>query len=376
MKYINFLSALLALTLFSCSSGKKALQKGDYYTAVAQSVERLKTDPDNKNASKVLQDGYPLAITWSQEELDLALSSNMGFKWERAIDLMQQVNHLSDLIRSTPAARKIIESPKNYTSELNMAYEKAAEQRYSVGVSELEKNTQESARSAFEHFQRTIQLIPDYKDAQEKMETAKDIATLQVVVEAITVNVRNYTLSSEFFYEQVFAYLYERFPETGFVNFVSPDEAEKFNISQPDYVVQMEFTDFSVGNIIRSQEKKKISKTEEVTLNDSTKVKETYRAELKIYTDKIISDGSLSCRIIDFQSDKLIQNRMFHGAYTWINEYAIYAGDSRALTAWHKELISNDAQPLPPKQDLFVEFTRPIYTDLTTSLYSYFRKYK
>ncbi len=129
---LNF--CILILIISSCSTGKKALEKGDYFSAITKSVERLKSDPDNKKAIKVLEDGYPLALEWSQEEIDLALSSNSAFKWEGAIYQMEQVNRMSEMIRSTPAARKIISNPKSYSSELNIAYEKAADARYHCGI--------------------------------------------------------------------------------------------------------------------------------------------------------------------------------------------------------------------------------------------------
>jgi hypothetical protein len=289
---------------------------------------------------------------------------------------MQQVNRLSDLIRSTPAARNIITNPKSYSSELNMAYEKAAEQRYTVGLSELEKNTQKDARTAFEHFYKADQLIPGYNNVQEKMEIAKNLATVQVIVEAVTVNTRNYKLSSEFFYDQIFEYLNNRFPQQGFVNFVSPGQADNLQITQPDFIVRMEFFDFSVGNIVRNQKKESLVKREEVAINDSTKVTKTYRAELKTYTDEVISEGRLNYKIIDFQSDKLMRDKLIPGSFTWINQYAIYAGDAKALNTKQEALISNDALPLPPKQELFIEFTRPIYTELTSELYGFFRRYK
>ena len=49
-------------------------------------------------ATTVVKEGYPMTIDWSQEELDLALSSNQAFKWEQAINIMHQVNRLSEQI--------------------------------------------------------------------------------------------------------------------------------------------------------------------------------------------------------------------------------------------------------------------------------------
>lgn len=368
---------ILIFLISSCSTGKKALEKGDYYAAITKSVERLKSDTDNKKAIKVLEDGYPLALEWSQEEIDLALSSNSAFKWEGAINQMEQVNRMSDLIRSTPAARKIISNPKSYSSELNMAYEKAAEARYIAGLNELGKNTRETARNAFDNFYKANQFVSGYKDVAGKMNEAKDIATLRVIVEAAVVNTQRYKLSSQFFYDQVFKYLSNNYSKNGFVQFFSPDQAEKFKIDQPDFIVQMEFFDFSVGNLTRTVNEENLIKKVPVERKDSARVKEiTYSAKLKTYTDEVLSAGRLNFRVIDFNTNDLMRNNLIPGSFTWVNQYAIFAGDKEALSKQQLLLTQKQALPLPPEQDLFIQFTKPIYEQLVNQIDQFFRKYK
>lgn len=368
---------ILIFLISSCSTGKKALEKGDYYAAITKSVERLKSDTDNKKAIKVLEDGYPLALEWSQEEIDLALSSNSAFKWEGAINQMEQVNRMSDLIRSTPATRKIISNPKSYSSELNMAYEKAAEARYIAGLNELEKNTRETARNAFDNFYKANQFVSGYKDVAGKMNEAKDIATLKVIVEAAVVNTQRYKLSSQFFYDQVFKYLSNNYSKNGFVQFFSPDQAEKFKIDQPDFIVQMEFFDFSVGNLTRTVNEENLIKKVPVERKDSARVKEiTYSAKLKTYTDEVLSAGRLNFRVIDFNTNDLMRNNLIPGSFTWVNQYAIFAGDKEALSKQQLLLTQKQALPLPPEQDLFIQFTKPIYEQLVNQIDQFFRKYK
>ena len=376
MKIKNLLILLFSISVLSCSTGKKALQKGDYYSAISKAVDRLKSDPDNTKALQVLKEGYPLALTWSQEELDFILTANQAFKWEDAINIMHQVNRLSEQIRRTPAARKIIREPKTYGSELNMAYEKAAKERYLAGTEFLEQGTREDAKTAFSHFQRAEGYIPHYEDVQQKLMLAKEMATLQVVVEAAMVRTRTYKLSSEFFYNQVFEYLNNQFPSDGFVNFLSPQQAENFQVTQPDFIVQMEFFDFSVGNLIRHENEQALVRTEKVAINDTTEVTKTYRAKLKTFTDEVISQGRLNYKIVDFQSNKLMRDQLVPGSFTWINEYAIFVGEQKALTEQQYLLTKNRALPLPPNQEVFIEFTRPIYERLSNDLYSYFRRYR
>jgi hypothetical protein len=376
MKKTKLILLLFTFVVISCSTGQKALQKGNYYNAITKAVERLKSDPSNTKALDVLRDGYPLTLKWSQEELDLALSSNQAFKWEKTIDIMQQVNRLSDLIRSTPAAREIIGETTTYSSELNMAYEKAAEDRYQSGLQFLAENTRESARNAYNSFAKADQMIPAYNDVTQKMAIAKEMATLKVIVEAITVRTKTYQLSSEFFYDQIFEYLNNQFPNQGFVNFLSPSEAEKFQVTQPDFVVQMEFYDFSVGNLVRHVKEEEIVKRDKVAINDTTSVTKTYRAKLKTYTDEIISNGRLSYKIVDFKQDKLMRDELVPGSFTWINNYALFVGDEKALSDIQYNLTKTNVVPPPPNQELFIEFTRPIYDQVTTDLHNFFRRYR
>ena len=367
---------IIIILLSSCSTGKKAFQKGDYFSAVLKAVERLKSAPENKNATEVLKEGYPMTIEWAQEEMDLILTSNSNFKWEQAVGLMRQVNQLSDEIRSTPAARKIISNPKTYTSELNMASEKAAEDRYNTGLAEMDINTRESARIAYEHFSIADQFVNNYKNSNELMATAKEIATLRVVVQAIPVNTQRYRLSSEFFYNQVFEYLNNQFRPSGFVNFYSPNQAEKEKLKNPDFVVDMEFFDFSVGNLSRTEKEETVEKSVKIESRDTTKVQyKTYTAKLKTFTDKVYSGGTLRLRIIDPANDKLLMDELVPGSFTWVNDYAMFVGDKEALNNTQFELTKRKALPLPPEQDLFIEFTKPIYSQVTQNLNRFFRRF-
>jgi len=367
---------IIIILLASCSTGKKAFQKGDYFSAVLKAVERLKSAPENKNATEVLKEGYPMTIEWAQEEMDLILTSNSNFKWEQAVGLMRQVNQLSDEIRSTPAARKIISNPKTYSSELNMASEKAAEDRYNAGLAEMDINTRESARIAYEHFSIADQFVNNYKNSNELMATAKEIATLRVVVQAIPVNTQKYRLSSEFFYNQVFEYLNNQFRLSEFVNFYSPNQAEKEKLKNPDFVVDMEFFDFSVGNLSRTEKEETVEKSVKIESRDTTKVQyKTYTAKLKTFTDKVYSGGTLRLRIIDPANDKLLMDELVPGSFTWVNDYAMFVGDKEALNNNQFELTKRKALPLPPEQDLFIEFTKPIYSQVTQNLNRFFRRF-
>jgi hypothetical protein len=246
-----------------------------------------------------------------------------------------------------------------------------------VGLNELEKNTRESARNAFDNFYKANQFVTGYKNVAAKMNEAKELATLNVIVEAAVVNTQRYKLSSQFFYDQVFKYVNNNYPKNGFVHFFSPEQAEKFKINQPDFIVQMEFFDFSVGNLTRTVNEENLVRKVPVERKDSTRIKEVvYTAKLKTYTDEVVSGGRLNLRIIDFSTKDLMRNNLIPGSFTWVNKYAIFAGDKEALNQQQLQLTQNQALPLPPEQDLFIEFTKPIYDQLVNQIDQFFRRYR
>ncbi|WP_430973859.1 hypothetical protein [Sunxiuqinia rutila] len=382
MKNWGYLIVVLFL-LGACSSGKKALDRGNYSEAIEKAVNRLSSDPDNKKAQSVVRNGYSMAMDYYQEEIDHILSGNDPFKWGKTLQVMNRVNHLSNLIRRIPAARKIVSSPKVYTSELSEATNRAAEERYQAGLMSLSRPTREDAKDAYYHFAQADQLVPSYKDVLDKMYLAKDRATIHVILESIAFPLRKYELSAEFFYEQVINRMKQLYPRSSFVAFYTPDEADRQQLDYPDMVVRMEFYDFFIGQPQHFEKQENLDRIVEREVEvkvgrDSTRIEkrqERLRGKIKIISDEVMSQGLLNVKIEEFQSRKLILSEEVPGEFLWRNQYGIFVGDEGVLTKEQVRILNNKAVPPPAPQDLFIEFTRPIYARLTDRLNAYFRKY-
>ena len=221
-----------------------------------------------------------------------------------------------------------------------------------------------------------------FKDTQEKMKLAKDIATVCVVVEQIPVNGK-YEYSAQFFYDNVFQMLNERFQEKDFVHFFSPEQAEKAKLKFPDMVLRMGFYDFFIDRPQHLEEERDLSRNIEekyqVKISKDSTVTRTRmvpkKGKIKILTDQVASGGLLELKAVEFQSQKIVFTDKIPGSFTWQNRYGIFVGDNEVLD---KELISilNNKMVMPPaSQDMFVLFTKPIFNQLSTKLVSYFRQY-
>ena len=378
-------SYLLIITflLGACSAGQKALERGDYIQAIEKAVNRLSSNPENRKAKRVVEDGYPMAMKYYQEEIDQTLSGNDQFKWGRTLDIMNRINHLSDLIRRVPAARELVPSPKVYSSELSNATERAAEERYQAGIASMKRPTREDAKDAYYHFQVADELVPSYKDVLKRMNDAKERATIHVVIEPIPVPGKRYQLSSEFFYDEVIKRMNQNFPSSGFVAFYTSDEAANEQLRYPEMIVRLEFYDFSVERPQHFEQVENLSRIVEREVEvkvsrDSTRIEKRHErlaGKIKVITDQVASQGVLNVQIQEFQSQKMILNEAVPGEFLWQNQYGIFVGDEGVLTDAQVRILNNRAVPPPAPQDLFIEFTRPIFLRVTERLTNYFRKY-
>lgn len=382
MRKIHILVILLCVLLASCSTGKKSLERGNYYDAIMKAVSRLGSDTDNRKASQVIQEGYPLAIAYYQEEIDLILSSNDPFKWKQTLDIMQTVNRMSDGIRRVPAARKLVGNIKTYSSEMTDVQNKAAQEYYDAGMDALNRNTRESAKQAFFHFQNADGMVRGFKDTRQKMLESKDLATLKVIVEQIPVNGK-FEYSAQFFYDNVFQMLNQQFQEHDFVHFFSPEEAKKAKLKNPDMLLQMGFYDFYIDRPQHFEEEKDLSreieeKYEVKVSKDSTVTRTRMvpkKGKIKIMTDQVGSGGLLELKAVDFQTRKILFTDKIPGEFTWKNQYGMFLGDKELLDKELTQIINNKMVMPPAAQDMFVLFTKPIFSQLTGKLTNYFKQY-
>jgi hypothetical protein len=380
-KYFFYL-IIAVFFLNSCSTGIKSLQQGNYYDAILKAANRLSNDPDNRKASQVIKDGYPMAVTYYQEEIDKVLTSNDPFKWKSTLEIMQTVNQMSDEIRRIPAARKLVASPKVYTSELTDVQNRAAQEFYDAGLDALNRKTRENAKQAFYQFQNADGLVRGFKDSQQKMKIAKELATLKVVVEQIPVNGK-FEYSAQFFYDNVFQMLNQQFQEKDFVHFFSPEEAETAKLKFPDMVLQMGFYDFFIDRPQHLEEEKEmntqIEEKYQVKISKDSTVTRTRlipkKGKIKILTDQVASGGLLELKAIEFQSQKIVFTDKISGQYTWQNRYGIFVGDNEVLDKELITILNNKMIMPPPAQDMFVLFTKPIFNQLSEKLVNYFRQY-
>jgi len=374
-------SSFIVICLFfmSCSSGKKAFEHGDYYNATLQAVNRLRSNPNSAKAIQAVKDSYPMSLTYFQGKIDYSLSSNAPFKYSEVVDYYEKMNRLADEVSRCPAALRLFPQLNYFTVELDQTRKLAAEEQYIAGLANEKLNSRLSWKDASFNYQKADRFVPGYKDVRSRLEEARYKATLKVIVEQIKVSLK-YQLTSDFFLNQIIENLM-RYRPNEFVAFYSPESARKEGIKNPDQILRMNFDDFVIGQTYDKESVKEVRRDSvevgTVTLKNGEKVKayNTVKAKLTVNRRELISNGVLDVTILDAWRNAVVSQRKFPGQYVWFIEWGSFNGDERALT--DKQLAVCRRKPLPPPgpQDLFIEFTKPIFNQVTPFLKSFYQQY-
>ncbi len=380
----HFIKSLLVVFLISsivlaCTSPQKLLEKGNYYEAVIQSVERLKKNPSNNKARETLAQAYPLAVENLLEDLKKDKLIQPQFANSHAAYTYEDLNRIYEKIQQSPVAKEIIKNPQKFYAELSEIKSLAAEEQYLAGTKQLSTGTKENAKKAYYYFQDADAFVGNYKDVSEKMEISYNMALIHVIAEFKHVNSKMYKLSAGSFYEQLQNSL-QQIEQNKFVRFYSVNDAKKVNLNNPDQFLKINFEDFVVGETHTKERIENMQadsvKIGEITLDSGRKkdVFGTVKAEVSINHMEIISRGIVNLTITE-NNRNILLNENFPGDFVWFNEWGYYNGDERALNRDQLDICRNKQIPPPPPQQMFVEFTKPIYVQINNRLKNFYRNY-
>jgi hypothetical protein len=318
----------------SCSSGKNAYERGNYYTAVLEAVQRLRSKPDHKKSKEVLSLSYTAAVNLLETETQNKIASNDNNKWRVAVDNYTKINRLYEEILRSPGAMKVIPRPVNKYEELKDVKERAAAESYELGLQAMLKNTREDSKQAFFYFRDANNLSPEYRESIELSSQAKFDATLKVVVEPITINQTNWDFEPVLF----------GYRRNEFVRFYTPVEAQKEELKRIDQYLELVVNGYSesLPSISKqTQEVKDSIKTGEKKVNNVTiPIYKDVSAKVTTFTKTVRGIGTMTLSVADGSSKAVIRSIPIRSEQTWTSEWAVYTGDVRALSKNLKELAN------------------------------------
>lgn len=355
------------------------MKKGNYDDSVLRAAEKLTSIPTHASSLETLKQAYPAAVEQHLDNIKFAQNSGELFHFETELKEYEGLNRLYAALKDCSACLKATQ-PKSYESQENEARSQAARVRFEEGEKLMAFGDRKNARVAFEHFERVENIAPNFSDINKKLDQAYFMASFKVVVEQVLVTSKLYKLSNEYFQNQIDQFLHSNNGLNKFVKFYTPDEAVRVGLI-PDHVITLQFDDFVVGQVLIEKN------TETLTSKDSVKISEKVVDKVKIpqygkvtakfthITKSIHSTGLLDMQIKDYDKKKIVTQEKFSGEHNWRCEWAQYVGDERALTPSQLKMTRSQELFPPDHQQLFIEFSKPIYDRLTNRLRNFYAKY-
>lgn len=376
MKKLHYLLTILVLLYaMGCATGRKAYLKGDYAKSVTQAVNRLQQNPTHKQSRDILHFAYPNLVKYNQDKINTLKRSSDAMRWEKVMDLYGELNRTYDLIQRCPAAKKTV-TPQQFTAEFEESKSYAAEVRFQQGVQYMNQKDRNSLKSAYAQFQRALELKPSHPDAPQKLQDARNALMTRVIIRPIPMHSAIFSLSNDFFESQMMEY-FRNYSANEFVRF----ESGRNNTQDGDHYIIMTFDDFQVGQtFVESKEeerrKDKVVIGKNVINKDSiVNVYGTVTAKVKLFRKTISSGGLLDVKIYDANTDALIAQKKFPGTFVWEDRWGMFMGDERALNDDDRKYMNKPEVMPPPPQQLFIEFTKPIFNQVTSFVDGFYRGY-
>ncbi len=365
---------LMVLTM-ACTSGKNALQKGDFDAAVYKAAERLRNNPGNKEATAVLPKAYELASGKHLRGIEDAQLSSARLKYETIVLHYEKLNQLAAEITSCTACIDLIPSPPRYIRELEGARYRAAEGRVKTGDELLQQGGRVNAKKALMNFQKAQFYVPHFEGVGKRIQEATYLATLKVVVEPVNIHSRLYQLNAFHFNQQVEQFI-RQYHKNAFVAFYTPQEARDKHIF-PDQVIQLSFEDFQVGQQYVKETVEKLKKDSVIVgyTRNQVPIYQTVRGSLSVFDKKVSSSGILWMQIKEGEQQKIVRQKKMAGTYVWETRWAVFNGDQRVLNPTQLKLTKVKELIPPPPETLFTAFSSPIYAQLTEELFSFYQRY-
>jgi len=361
--------------LLSCTSSKQSYKQGNYYQSVIQAVEKLRKNPSHKKSREILAQSYPLAVEYLSDQIRRYKNSDEPMKNSHIVDSYIQLNRMYDEIKRSPGALQVISSPQDYYGEMAKHKRQAATEQYIAGETLLRSGNREDAKRAFRYYIQADTYLPGYMDVKDKILEAQYVATLKVRVEQLHPPTVQYELSIRFFQDQV-EQLFFNYKQNPFVRFYAANDS---SLENPDQILILQFDGFNVGQTNNYQKINELRKDSVVVGKvkmESGKTVNVYgTAKAKFVENKreVISEGLLSMKIIDAYSNTIVMHEKFPGRFVWATRWGSFNGDERALNKEQLEITNMRPVMPPPPQNLFIEFCKPIYSQLEGKIYYYYR---
>lgn len=375
----NFYSFLLVIFAFlSTSSCGPSNRLAKYYTpedkSVLETIEKLNKSPNDPLLKEVLKNNYAKMLqnkAASVKNIDAQMGP--GEKYKRIITELQIMQQIRAAILKSSAALLVIPQPSDFTEAIQNAKNKGAQDYYTMGIEYLKYNNRPYAEKAYNAFYEAYRLNPAYLDVSQKMQLARELATVKVIVNKVNYYNQRWDywgFDNDYLQWKMISDLNRG--SWSNVKFYTAEQAASQDV-HPDCIVNLQYTSFNFGNVFTDRNtitRSKQIETGQTKSHPPQPIYTTVYATITITKQYISNRGLLECRIYDVASNKNILFDNFPGDYKWSSQTATYTGDSRALTQEDLNMINSKYSNPPNRSEIARKIIDQSYNSLINRIRS------
>jgi len=409
----NYIIIILILLFANCSvftahgrafkKAENSQKRGDYYKAVLECVESIKAKSDYEKPLILMDVVFPKAIYSYNQKIDRFIKKE-NKNWDIIIQSYKEIIYMINIVEDLNTLKKEIwlnsSDIRDYELELNELKIDAAEFYYNKATKLMNKNNQEAFKKAAEAFKKTKLYMFNFKDSDEMYNYCRQKAIKRIAVMAF----ENKSGTNEFgsIGEEVSdAIISKMLKDSDLMEFI-----EIINRDQIDQIInEQKFSqsgmvengqNVNIGKILGVQElitgkvsriqvspineiKENKNYTKRVTIdyeyytdeNGKQKkraIKGDVFANAKIFKITRTANMSVSVKIFDIESAKILYSNSLNEEYKFEYEWASYSGDKRALNNKIRRLTNKNANSAPSKGAMVTELSNKISKKLKREL--------
>ncbi|HEX5669191.1 MAG TPA: hypothetical protein VFX73_10335 [Chitinophagaceae bacterium] len=335
---------VLVLVSNSCSNPQKAVSYSED-KVFFETLRKLEKKPNETQLKQDVIDLYKQAVQGHKDRISSYQASSDLRRYDNTISEYNSLQRLSDAIKTSSVFRDV-DAP-NYYTEVQRVREEAAGAYYDAAVAEMRTDTREGAKRAYQYFQKVSQYVPNYRDVSRLQKEAYERSIVNIMINPIQNgfygggwNNWNNDARVRFMHEQLVRDLGGMYNNSGSARFFTDMDARRLNLN-PDWVVDISWTNLSVPPSVLSRYDRQVSKSIEIGKDTSGKpVYQSVKATLHVtrYQNPM---NDIDYRIVDVSTNTNIEWNRVNVNNAGIFETATFSGDSRALGPSEWDLVNN-----------------------------------
>ncbi|WP_240507434.1 hypothetical protein [Winogradskyella aurantia] len=370
----RLLLALLTISILSCSTRRqveKALNSGNYNQAIANAVDKLRTNKDARRKADIivlLKDAYDKANARDIDAISGLKASNNPEYYKRiyetyvALDLRQE--SIKPLLPLYVDEKEVRFKFKNYDHNIIVAKENVSDFLYEKAIALLELDDKVAIREAHSDLSYIERVNPNYEQTRALMAEAHERGIAHVIV-----TIENNT-------EQVIPRRLEDalldFNTYGLDQFWTAYHSEISPQDSFDYAMQLQLQQINLSpeqvkerEILRERRVKdgweyQLDRNGNVmkdSLGNDIKIDKFIEARARVFEVQQFKSSQILGQVVflDVNNNALIKQFPIESGFIFENIYATFRGDDRALNDEDVVLTQGGPVPFPPNEQMIFD---------------------